>query len=80
MQTLPLRRYREKKNTKSLKSSHTRDPLAADLILYLGKDTCPPKTPGNLNGTYNTPNHTQGVQTMEEPLKGLSCVIVWCKP
>ena len=38
------------------------------------------ETPGNLNGTYNTPNHTQGVQTTEEPLKGLSCVIVWCKP
>ena len=40
---------------KSPKSSHTRDPLAAVLILYPGRDTRLPKTPGNLNGTYNMP-------------------------
>ena len=40
---------------KSPKSSHTRDPLTAVLISYLGKATRPPRTPGNLNGTYNTP-------------------------
>ena len=40
---------------KSLKSSHTGDPLAAILISYLGKDTRLPKTPGNLSGTYNMP-------------------------
>ena len=55
MQTPPLRRQREKKNTKSPKSSHTGDPLTAALISYLGKDTRLPKTPGNLNGTYNMP-------------------------
>ena len=42
-----------KKNMKSPKSSHTGDPLTAVLISYLGKATRPPKTPGNLNGTYN---------------------------
>ena len=36
------------------KSSHTGDPLTAVLILYPGKDTRPPKTLGNLSGTYNT--------------------------
>ena len=40
---------------KSPKSSHSRDPLVAILISYLGKDIHLPKIPGNLNGTYNTP-------------------------
>ena len=40
---------------KSPKSSHTGDPLGVALISYPGKDIRPWKTPGNLNGTYNTP-------------------------
>ena len=40
---------------KSPKFSHTGDPLTVVLISYLGRDICLLKTPGNLNGTYNTP-------------------------
>ena len=81
---------------KSPKSYHTGDPLTVVLISYPGKDTRLPKTHGNLNGTYNTPNNTPGVQTAQKPLKetGLHganlCVleppffalskIAWCKP
>ena len=40
---------------KSPKSSHTGGPLAVTLISYPGRDIHPRKTPGNPNGTYNTP-------------------------
>ena len=81
---------------KSLKSSHTGDPLAAVLILYPGKDTCLLKTPGNLNGTYNTPKPysrgtNNGGTSKKTELHGANlCVlklplfvlpeIAWCKP
>ena len=61
---------------KSPKSSHTEDPLAAVLISYLGKDTRLPKTPGNLNGTYNTPKlYSRSTNNGGTSKKGLSCVV-----
>ena len=81
---------------KSPKSSHTGDPLTAVLISYLGKATHPPKTPGNLNGTYNTPKQysrstSNGGTSKRTGLCGANlCVlelplfalskITWCKP
>ena len=60
---------------KLLKSSHTGDPLAAILISYLGKDTHPPKTPGNLNGTYNTPKQYSRSTNNGGTSKRLSCMV-----
>ena len=57
------------------KSSHTRDPLAAVLILCPGKDTHPLKTPGNLNGTYNTPKQYSMSTSNGEISKRLDCVV-----
>ena len=81
---------------KSPKSSHTGDPLAAALISYLGRVTRPPKTPGNLNGTYNMPKQysrstNNGGISKKTELRGANpCVlepplfalpkIAWCKP
>ena len=81
---------------KSLKSSHTGNPLATVLILYLGKTTRPPRTPGNLNGTYNTPKqysrstNNGGISKKTELHGANPCVlkpplfalfkIMWCKP
>ena len=61
---------------KSLKSSHTGDPLAVILISYLGKDTHLPKIPGNLNGTYNTPKlYSRSTNDGETSKRGPSCVV-----
>ena len=60
------------------KSSHTGDPLAVVLISYPGKDTCPPKTHGNLNGTYNTPKQYSGSTNSTETSKRDQ--IAWCEP
>ena len=72
------------------------DPLTAILISYLGKATHPPKTPGNLNRTYNTPKQysrstSNGGTSKKTELRGVNlCVlepplfalsqILWCKP
>ena len=63
---------------KSPKSSHTRDPLAAALISYLGKDTHPPKIPGNLNGTCNMPKlYSMSTNNGETSKRGQ---VAWCEP
>ena len=78
------------------KSSHTGDPLAAVLILYPGKTTRPPKTPGNLNGTYNTPKQysrstSNGGTSKRTELHGVNLEVLepplfvlskitWCNP
>ena len=60
------------------KSSHTGDPLAVVLIWYPGKATCPPKTPGNLNGTYNMPKqYSRSTNNRGTSKKDR---VAWCKP
>ena len=61
---------------KSTKSSHTGDPLTITLISYPGKDTHLPKTPGNLNGTYNMPKpYSMSTNNEGTSKKGLSCMV-----
>ena len=66
---------------KSPKSSHTGDPLTTVLILYLGKATRLPRTPGNLNGTYNMPKQysrstSNGGTSKKTELRGANlCVL-----
>ena len=57
------------------KSSHTGDPLAAVLILYLGRAIRPPKIPGNPNGTYNMPKQYSRSINNEGTSKKLSCMV-----
>ena len=60
---------------KSPKSSHTGDPLTAVLISYHGEATRPPKTPGNLNGIYNTPKQYSRSTNNGEVSKRPSCMV-----
>ena len=60
---------------KSLKSSHTGDPLAIALISYPGRDIHLWNTPGNPNGTYNMPKPYSTSTNNRGTFKRPSCMV-----